>query len=66
MPRLSGLDLARRLKTIGVLIPIVFVTASADELRAAAMALGAVALLEKPFTGDALLEAIKAALATSP
>jgi FixJ family two-component response regulator len=30
------------------------------------MALGAVALLEKPFTGDALLEAIKGALATSP
>ena len=68
MPGMSGIDLQERLIASGHALPIVFITAHADEdERARALERGAVACLRKPFSDDALLEAIaKANGATSP
>jgi FixJ family two-component response regulator len=63
MPGMSGLDLQRQLKTANLRIPIVFITAHADDdARARALAAGAVAFLYKPCRKETLLEAIDAAL----
>jgi FixJ family two-component response regulator len=54
-------ELSRRRK-----IPIIFITATVDKaVRARVLADGAVAFLHKPFSEDALLEALHAALGTS-
>jgi FixJ family two-component response regulator len=63
MPQMNGLALQQELKARGLEIPIVFVTASKDEMvRAQALQAGAVAVLLKPFSDTALLDALNAAL----
>jgi FixJ family two-component response regulator len=63
MPGMSGLDLQARLNTEQVRIPIIFITAHADErVRMLAMSSGAVELLAKPFDDEALLVSVRAAL----
>jgi FixJ family two-component response regulator len=63
MPGMSGPDLQRELLLRRERIPIVFVSAHADELlRSRLLAQGAVACLFKPFSETALLGAINAAL----
>lgn len=63
MPGLSGLELQRHLVASGSSIPIIFITAHGDEAaRAQALSAGAVAFLRKPFTEEALLNAVQAAL----
>jgi FixJ family two-component response regulator len=63
MPGMSGLELQRRLVAAGSRIPIIFITAHADEeARAQAVSAGAVACLRKPFSEDALLSAVQSAL----
>lgn len=63
MPGMSGPDLQRELTLRRNHIPIVFISAHADEtLRSRLLAQGAVACLFKPFSETALLEAINAAL----
>ncbi len=63
MPRMSGLELQQQLTTAHCPIPIIFVTAHGDEeTRARAMRGGAVDLLDKPFSDEALLRAVQAAL----
>jgi FixJ family two-component response regulator len=63
MPGMSGPDLQRELRLRRQHIPIVFITAHADEhVRPRLLAQGAVACLSKPFSEKALLEAINAAL----
>ena len=63
MPGLSGLELQRQLVSSGSSIPIIFITAHGDEAaRAQALGAGAVAFLRKPFTEEALLKAVQAAL----
>ena len=68
MPGMSGIELQERLIASGRMVPIIFITAHADEQeRARALERGAVDCLQKPFTDDALLDAIaKAVGATSP
>ena len=63
MPGLSGLELQRQLVASGSSIPVIFITAHGDEAaRAQALAAGALAFLRKPFTEEALLNAVQAAL----
>ena len=63
MPGMSGPELQRKLITSQRSIPIVFITAHGDEaVRARVLGDGAVDCLLKPFTEDALLNAVHAAL----
>jgi FixJ family two-component response regulator len=63
MPGMSGPDLQAELSRTKRTIPIVFITAHADEgTRARVLAAGAVDCLSKPFTDTQLLDAVRAAL----
>jgi FixJ family two-component response regulator len=63
MPGMRGPELQRELVQRGSTIPIVFITAHGDEeVRLQVLANGAVDCLLKPFSEDALLTAIRAAL----
>ena len=63
LPGLSGLERQLRLRELNCPVPTIFVTGEADdELRRKALKEGAVALFGKPFTGEALLGAIRSAL----
>jgi FixJ family two-component response regulator len=63
MPGLSGLELQSRLIRSKHHIPIIFITAFADEAtRARALAAGACRYLVKPFEEDDLLDGIRQAL----
>ena len=63
MPGMSGPTLQRELSRWGRTVPVVFITAMADEkLRPQLLAAGAVDCLLKPFSETALLDAISAAL----
>jgi FixJ family two-component response regulator len=65
MPRLSGLELQRRLADVQCPTPVIFVSANpGDEVREA-LHQGAIAFLDKPFNEKALLGAIQAALELS-
>jgi len=67
MPGMSGLDLLVHLAATGSPIPVVILTAhNDDEARRRTMQAGAVAFLGKPFHGEALLGAVRRALAENP
>ncbi len=63
MPGMSGLQLQEELLKRGVRLPLVFVTAHGDvPLAVEAMRKGASNFLEKPFSEEALVEAVEVAL----
>jgi FixJ family two-component response regulator len=63
MPGMSGLELQERLNAVHSLIPLIFISAHADEeARARALQAGAVDFLQKPFSEDPLLRAIEVSL----
>ena len=63
MPGLSGIELQSKLIAAGHHIPVIFITAFADEkTQAQALGAGAYAYLIKPFDEDDLLEGIRRAL----
>jgi FixJ family two-component response regulator len=63
MPGMNGLELQKRLIASGSVIPIIFITAFAnDGACAQAMRAGAVAYFVKPFDDEELLNCIRAAL----
>ncbi len=62
MPGLSGFDVELRMRAANFRVPVVFITASDDAaLDRSAEAAGAVRLLRKPFSSDALLAAVREA-----
>lgn len=64
MPVMSGFELHARLLAEGYRVPFIFITAfSADDARAQALKAGA-SFLTKPFTGEALINCLDAALGT--
>jgi FixJ family two-component response regulator len=64
MPEMSGLQLQDELIRRGIQLPLVFVTAHGDvPLAVEAMRKGASNFLEKPFSEDALVDALRTALA---
>ena len=66
MPGMTGPDLQQVLTVRGQEIPIVFISAQADEtVRPRALEQGAVECLFKPFSDTALHEALNAALRVS-
>jgi FixJ family two-component response regulator len=61
MRGMDGLELQRRLRDANSKIPIIFISAHADEeARAEALKGGAVAFFAKPFSTDALLDVLDA------
>jgi two-component system, LuxR family, response regulator FixJ len=63
MPDITGIDLLRKVKELGVDIPVIVITGHGDiSLAVEAMKIGAVDFLEKPFEDDALLAAVRGSL----
>jgi two-component system, LuxR family, response regulator FixJ len=63
MPGLSGIDLLRRVKELGIEVPVIVITGHGDvPLAVEAMRFGAVDFLEKPFDDEVLLQSVRAAL----
>ena len=63
MPGMSGPELRRKLLSEGYEVPVIFITAAADEeAKARELTNGAVAYLTKPFDEQELLPAIDRAL----
>jgi FixJ family two-component response regulator len=63
LPRMSGLELQHQLSSDGNAVPIIFMTAHSDErVRERALQAGAVAIFQKPFNSEALLNAIHSVL----
>ena len=63
MPGMSGPELRRKLLSEGYQVPVIFITATADEeAKARELSNGAVAYLTKPFDEEELLPAIGRAL----
>jgi len=63
MPQITGIDLLRRVKELGVDLPVIVITGHGDiSLAVEAMKIGAVDFLEKPFDDDKLLAAVRSSL----
>jgi FixJ family two-component response regulator len=63
LPRMNGLDLQRRLSGSANDIPIIFISGHPEKrLREQALEAGAVGILDKPFSSEALLDAVYSAL----
>ncbi len=63
LPGTSGIDFQQELKTAGIRIPIIFITAHGDiPMTSRAMKAGAVEFLPKPFQKNELLAGIRQAL----
>jgi two-component system response regulator FixJ len=66
MPKIDGLELQRRLNESGIRLPVIVMTGQADiPIAVRAMKAGAIDFLEKPFDDEALLDAVRRALAES-
>lgn len=63
MPEMNGIELLKRLREIGVMLPVIVITGHADiALAVEAMKSGAVDFMEKPFDDDVMLRAVRTAL----
>ncbi len=65
MPEMSGLELVERLKALGVTSPVIVITGHADvPMAIQAMHSGVADFIEKPFSDEAILTAVRTALAS--
>jgi FixJ family two-component response regulator len=63
LPGISGVDLQERLNRSDSRVPIIFISADADErTRERALRAGAVCFLSKPFSVSALLDAVRSSV----
>ena len=63
MPGLSGIDLLRCIRELGIEVPVIVITGHGDvPLAVEAMRFGAIDFLEKPFDDEILLQSVRAAL----
>lgn len=63
MPRMTGVELYKRLTELGYAIPTILITAYPDEAaRDQALANGVICYLSKPFDKDTLIDCIHSAL----
>lgn len=63
LPAMSGLDLQTHLIRLGVTMPVIFITGYGHVQEAiAAIKAGAVDYIEKPFSGDLLIERVQRAI----
>ena len=66
LPDIDGLELQQRLARAGCALPVIIITGHGDvPMAVRALKAGAVDFLEKPFAEDALLDAVRRAIATS-
>lgn len=66
MPAGIGFSVAERLHALGIITPIIFLTASRKPgLWSASQEIGAAAFIEKPYEPDILLETVKQTLAST-
>jgi two-component system response regulator FixJ len=64
MPQMNGLELARRLASLGVALPVIVMTGHGDvALAVEAMKAGALDFIEKPYNNEAMLSAVTIGLA---
>jgi two-component system response regulator FixJ len=64
MPEMSGIELVERLKSLKITAPIIVITGHADvPMAIQSLRAGVSDFIEKPFSDDAILEAVRAALA---
>ena len=62
MPGIDGLELVRRLRSLGVDLPVIIITGHGDvALAGKALEAGAIDFLEKPFDDEAVLASVRAA-----
>lgn len=65
MPEVGGIDLLRHLRGLNVRVPVIVITGHGEvPLAVEAMKLGATDFIEKPFSDDVLLAAVRTALAS--
>lgn len=63
---ISGIETRRRLKAMGSEIPVIFMTAhDSVAIRREAMDAGCAAYLQKPFSGQVLVDAIRNAMSVA-
>ena len=62
MPRMGGIELARRLKQLRPNLPLLFVTGYVEQSDALNDSAAGTPVLLKPFSPDALLQAVNTAL----
>jgi two-component system response regulator FixJ len=63
MPDMSGVELLRRLRETGTLLPAIVITGHGDvQMAVEAMKNGALDFIEKPFSDDVLIESIRHAV----
>ncbi|WP_417310537.1 response regulator FixJ [Devosia sp.] len=66
MPDINGVELLRRLREDGTLLPAVVITGHGDvQMAVEAMKSGALDFIEKPFSDDVLIASISRAVATA-
>jgi two-component system response regulator FixJ len=67
MPGMDGITLLNRLRERGAALPVIVVTGHGDiPLAVQAMKAGAVDFVEKPYSNETIIEAVRRALAAAP